>query len=133
MQLHIWSGLSRRWNLGIEIQSCGRRNNLKLPESSRDLFRLQSAFGPKVHQQTICYSEEMHISLQLESVCTGQSPCTFELDNQRPVYDEVCAQIANHMILKCNGYYAFGFIAHSIFPQKNLQGIVIYSLRITRT
>jgi hypothetical protein len=74
----------------------------------------------------------MHICLELEPVCTGQSPCTFEFDYYRSVYDEVSSQVANHMILKCNGYYAFGFVVHSIFSKENLQGIMIDTLSITR-
>lgn len=75
----------------------------------------------------------MHISLQLGAVCIGQSPCTFEFDDNRPFYYEVCPQVTNHMILKYNGYYAFGFIAHTMLPQKNLQGIVIDAFGVTRT
>lgn len=74
----------------------------------------------------------MHISLYLGAVCIGQSPCTFEFNNNRSFDYEVCAQITNHMILKHNGYYAFGLVVNMIFSQKNLQGIVIDALGITR-
>lgn len=75
----------------------------------------------------------MHICLQLGAVCIGQSPCTFEFDYDRPFYNEICAQVANHMILEYNGYYALGFVTHAMLPQKNLQGIMIDALGVTRT
>ena len=75
----------------------------------------------------------MHICLELGAVCIGQSPCTFEFDYHRPFYDEICAQVANHKTLEYNGYYAFGFVTDVMLPQKNLQGIVIDALGVTRT
>lgn len=71
--------------------------------------------------------------MKLCPVCIGQSPYTFELDDDSSIDDKISAEITNHVTFKIDGYDSLSLVSYTILTQQNFQCIVIDPLRVSRT